>query len=185
MPRRYRRRRYAIARPLKTAKYSNETYAGEMVLSKTRPAGAMVIVPTTEILATRKVKNLTIRLNVTGNKWQIGENTNIDYGRALPYTVFCAVIYVPQGNAANGLNSAGFNDEVDVQSAISMYEPNQNVIMSGLLGPETPLVMKTRLARNLNAGDQIALIFQLDINSTYYHAIETCVTATANYAISY
>ena len=66
MPRRYRRRRYTLARPLKTVKYSNETssfgvtttIAASTVFSNGTP---IVVVPPTSVAGTRKVKNFTCR----------------------------------------------------------------------------------------------------------------------------
>ena len=70
MPRRYRRRRYAIARPVKTVKYSNETYNGKWYLTN-QPTGGMsdvyqnvACVVKTDVQATRKVKNFTLRIGI-------------------------------------------------------------------------------------------------------------------------
>ena len=185
MPRRYRRRRYAIARPLKTAKYSNETYAGNVALQTGTPDvnGSIVIVPKTEILATRKVKNLTLRINVAGMDYIPPGSTSRGYGLT-PCSIMFAVVYVPQGTSPATLDR-GAVPETGATPAVSLYEPNQNVIMSGIVDLQSVTTVKTRLARNLNSGDQIYVQFSLTYNSEDVEAIRATLLAIANYAISY
>ena len=185
MPRRYRRRRYAIARPLKTAKYSNETYAGEVHLNTNQLRASMVIVPETQILATRKVKNLTIRLNVAQISFTLhGQATDLSSHDA-PFNVLFAAVYVPQGTTPDVLHIANVPTQGTVTTAVSLYEPNQNVIMSGMINPYQPTTVKTRLARNLNSGDQVYLVFLLSYNTLDLDDLNLIIDGTANYAISY
>ena len=72
MPRYYRRSygySRGYSRPVKPAKYSNETYnaQGSIVLSNTseQPTKAVTIVPTVTSLGTRKVKNFTVNVSPT------------------------------------------------------------------------------------------------------------------------
>ena len=58
MPRRYRRRRYALTRPVKTAKYSNETFAGLGTVDTTSISpGYIIFTQSSNVLGTRKTKN--------------------------------------------------------------------------------------------------------------------------------
>lgn len=148
MPRRTYRRRYArVARPLKTVKYSNETFnAGNDYQKYITPAQGAINVPTESIgligaiaaQGMRKVKNFTLNLM-----------TNSEV------TLIWALIYLPDGGQIGNLNVG-----VAPNSA-SLYEPNQNVIMSGLLKSDSAQqTFRTRLARNLNSGDSVGLIFK-------------------------
>ena len=66
MPRRYRRRRYNISKPLKTTKYSSENYGSIVTIQNAAQqlgSEAIELVPTINgALGTRKIKNFTLRL---------------------------------------------------------------------------------------------------------------------------
>ena len=144
------------------ARYSNETVAFNETLNSDETAGTtfpynetsqtrgIIIVAPTEILGNRKTKNFTIKVTATGNEEQL----------------FGALVYVPEGTIASNLNVTGH--------AQSLYEPNQNVISTFIIPPNvqrnadrevvsssapTQIVVQSRLARNLNTGDKIVLIF--------------------------
>lgn len=172
MPRRYRRRRYAISRPLKTAKYSNETYT----VQQSTDAGANLqfqksfpVVPDTSVLATRKCKNFTLKLGILG------------FTGSTKFPGFYWVLaFVPQGVDPSLIQTAAQS----ASAAVSLYEPNQNVIMSGVITDSQTHTYKTRLARNLNSGDEIALIVLVQNHDTA-NPITVEWASTINYAISY
>ena len=62
--------------------------------------------------------------------------------------------YVPEDQKPQAINRGSST------GAVSLYEPNQNVIMSGYITPNynTMQTFGTRLARNLNSGDTIQII---------------------------
>lgn len=181
MPRVYRRR-YRSYRSGRS-KYSNQTTS---LLFEVPQAGVdagdsfptgqdeqenqyrgCTIVPSTGVYGTRKAKNFDIQVTTT----------------AIASPIVAALVYVPQGTLASGLNISAFSPE----GPNSLYEPNQNVIGQFII-PATPegtsqsvTRFRTRLARNLDSGDSIVLIFgavdHLDQGSS--------ICATVNYAIKY
>lgn len=184
MARRYHRRhRYTVARPLKTTKYSNETYCSQFLLKDdsgnqgSRAMFALAVVPnnTNGVLGTRKVKNFTLRMVADPTQYT-HDGTTANFRSRVAF----ALVYVPEGTTASVMQfGAG-------SSAVSMYEPNQNVIMSGIIDSTQAYSFKTRLARNLNAGDQIALVLlDLTLVNVSGDTYVTPVTATCNYAISF
>ena len=169
MPRRYRRRRYAITRPIKTVKYSNETYAGAS--SYTWLEGELyksVCVSGTDVLGTRKCKNFTLTI-VT----KAGES---DFAKP----IYFALVFVPQGTNPSALTLGHTVTNNTLQSA-SYYEPNQNVIIQGFIDNTQVYRFKTRLARNLNSGDTIVLIWRPFAN----YSAGGLFSYTLNYAMSY
>lgn len=188
MPRRYRRRhRYTVARPLKTTKYSNETYGTVFnIVANAAAAGShgIFVVPVIPnalngVLGTRKVKNFTLRIiaEQTAYTDNSGGQPVITFDRS---RVAFALVYVPEGTTPSALQFGVQNNPT------SLYEPNQNVIMSGIIDSLQCYSFKTRLARNLNAGDQIALATaDLTPITTNGDSTNTPVTFTMNYAISF
>lgn len=182
MPRRYRRRaRYAIARPLKTAKYSNETFGYYGIINNDSGVlgnrGSLVIpvVPPASPLGMRKVKNMTLRLCAEKTMITVGETSTFERAR-----VMFALVYVPEGTNPSAINIGS------AQNALSIYEPNQNVIMAGLVDSEQTYSFKTRLARNLNAGDMIYLILgDLTTTQVLGSTLQTPATVLLNYAIAF
>lgn len=180
MPRRYRRVRRT--RPLKTVKYSNETYNFSVQTTNPTPGTAVsdyiaLIAPVTT-QGVRKVKNFT--LTIANN--------------ADPF--FWALVYVPQGTNPSALNVGSINK--DHQGAASLYDPNQNVILSGVANndatPGTDLtvsprgitvISRTRLARNLNSGDYIAFVYRSFAQYTAANSGRILAMVQLNYAISY
>lgn len=166
MPRRYRRR-YSRYRPLKTIKYSNET---SVFTLQPRQDDTTVTTPTTVIASIsaqgiRKVKNFTLTFSQPN----------------LAQKFQWALVYVPEGTQPQALAQSSRD------TVASMYEPNQNVIMSGIIYYEqAQQTYRSRLARNLNSGDKIVLVIrpltfvpQAAANST--NTIYACL----NYAISF
>lgn len=178
MPRRYRRRRYAIARPVKTAKYSNETYAVNDSVSGINPSASVfknyAMVPITNVLATRKVKNFTLRIGIIDARVNTNPVTFLDHNGI---RLHWALVYVPQGTNASDLTPG-------VGTPTSLYEPNQNVIMSGFITDHQTYTYKTRLARNLNSQDGIVLRVEI-VNEDGTNTEDVSFLAQLNYAISY
>lgn len=161
MPRRARRtRRYS--RSYKVQKYSNETcnFVGTGTVNAN--GNAIALVAPIDSQGMRKCKNFTLTIACSAN---------------ISVPLIYALVYVPQGTLASRLN-IGENGGV-----VSLYEPNQNVILSGILSYDqnVPVTKYSRLARNLNSGDSIQLIVRA-INA---EEVSLDIAATLNYAISY
>lgn len=166
MPRRYRRRYARVSRPLKTVKYSSETtnFYNPITFAAGETLGvAAIMIAAVDGQGMRKVKNCTLHIETTV---------------VLPLAF--ALIYLPQGrDLANQPLNIG-----SARAPAALYEPNQNVILSGVVSNNSPqLTFRNRLARNLNSGDSIALIIKPiktpteEVNGEFY--------ASLNYAISY
>lgn len=187
----YRRRSYR--RRYKVAKYSSENYsnfgifnyndispndgtsAGSIKKSYYGPP-PLAIISSTNISGMRKVKNFTIELNPAFQAATTAQGSLDPIN--VPYV--WALIYVPEGqdpspNFANSGVGGG-----------SLYEPNQNVIISGTGLTNTPLPRKvTRLARNLNSGDRIYFVMRLSVEPYNIAASRLTISLGANYAICY
>lgn len=135
----YPRRRVYSARPVKQVKYSCEHYAFSDTINtgETARNDATTMVTALATGGMRKAKNFTLDLFATSDDMQ---------------AINFALVYVPQGSTATTLNPIGAD-------ATSIYEPNQNVIMSGIISTDGQKNrFTTKLARNLNSGDSIGLI---------------------------
>lgn len=182
MARRYRRRhRYTIARPLKTTKYSNETYASlvDLVTNtlNTRSTASVYVIPDVlgGVLGTRKAKNFTLR--ICAQETRVIRESETGYKRSM---IAFALVYLPEGNLPGSIQYGNGS------TSQSLYEPNQNVILSGIVDSTQVYTFKTRLARNLNAGDNITIQFMdLTINDQDNQTILTPLAVTCNYAISF
>lgn len=190
MSRYYRRYPYTARKQ----KYSNETIAFNTQLTATNDGNdsfpenwsedepprllsrGLLIVPATNILGNRKVKNFTLKLTANGNDDQI----------------FGALVYVPEGTMTSELQVGG--------AFQSLYEPNQNVICTFIIPPNTlrnndetiaqqtaptQIVVSNRLARNLNTGDCIALVFASPNGITATEDQPCVISGTCNFAIKY
>lgn len=179
-----RRRRSYIRRPLlKKTKYSMETYCAAAVPPTTGdpPQETPFLTSTTynigfiaptNVLGTRKVKNFTLSIFTNS-----------------PQPFFFALVYVPQGTNTNNINF-GTTIVDNIVTPLSLYEPNQNVIISGLVGGgDDPTNLsgnkverfKSRLARNLNSGDSIVLVFRPVADTP----VGCLIQASLSYAIAY
>ena len=166
MPRRYRRKSYRIARPVKTTKYSNETFATAITAQfLDQQSYQTTFTPGINVMGTRKVKNFTL---------------SVIAGTPVPF--YFALVYVPEGTVASALKF-GHTITDNVLTSDSLYEPNQNVIMSGIFGGDANQVyrFKSRLARNLNSNDSIQLVVR-PVAST---EANTVLLATLNYALAF
>lgn len=164
MPRRYRRyRRYY--RNYKVAKYSNETYstaANDRWLANA--SRHTICIPATNILGTRKVKNFSLSLSLLTEE-------------SIP--IFWALVYIPEGTDVSGINFGNFSESVI--STTSLYEPNQNVIMQGVIDNKQAYKFRTPLARNLNSGDTVAFVFR----SAADFSADATLALTLNFALAY
>ena len=108
---------------------------------------AINILPPTDIEGMRKVKHLTLTFSNFG-------------GVTEQYPIFYAVVYVPQGYDVNELYIPA------IGQANNLYEPNQFVMSSGVLDfSGGPLRIRSKLSRNLNSGDRIALALATTLTS--------------------
>lgn len=169
MVRRYRRQtRYP--RRVKAVKYSNETATCYYSIPTDVASGtnySRTIIAATDTQGMRKVKNFTLNTSFA----QI-----IDVSSP-PVNILWALVYVPGGTSVSQI-APPTGDTV-----LSLYEPNQNVIMSGLLTPnQPPQVVRSRLARNLNSDDSIVLVICPDRD---VGTLASDITCSLNYAITY
>ena len=132
--------------------------------------------PTTQVVNTQmssgSQKSLPIAFNHTGERvgttYPIGPIMKVKYFRLnivfeSSVTVLWALVYVPDGLPIGRLNVAGsLADSVPG----ALYEPQQFIITSGVYtsqgssGASAPLRVWTPLARNLNPGDGVFLVWQ-------------------------
>lgn len=162
MPRRVRRA--ASRRTYKVQKYSNETVSYTVNLQKLagqKVSNYYIVVPASTIFGVRKTKNYTLYIDICSQ-----DND--------PATLCWALVFVPSGQQPGQIN---FSD----QNITAYYEPNQNVIASGIASNKELVRVKTRLARNLSSGDYVALILCAPPFSNYIADI----TFTCNYAIAF
>lgn len=180
MPR-YRRKRsrsYKISRR-HLSKYSNETYGGVFWINNTFNNGVYAkpeIIPATTILGTRKAKNFTIDIYCS-----YSTETEDGTVSASSTTLFWALVYVPEGTNAGNFSFVPVNSN----DYLSFYEPNQNVIMSGIVDSSHVCRLKSKLARNLNSGDTITLIVYDPRAGSATHSYVLNVGYTINYALSF
>lgn len=165
----YRRRRYRSN--VKKAKYENQTntVGTNWALANANAGVALNIIPSTDVSGTRKVKNFELQFQ---------------YEKQLCPVAY-ALVYVPEGTNPNALELTTLSVD-PTQPPTSLYEPNQNVIMSGILPIESQAITKfrTRLARNLNSGDSIYLVLRHSVNITG-QGEPGAVIAQCNFAICY
>lgn len=166
MPRYRRRRARRYARAVKPVKYSNETtnFFNTYNISGggTLQTGKIPLIVQTPVQGMRKCKNFTLSICCFSD-----------------VPILFALVYVPQGTNASDLNIG------TVDNPTSIYEPNQNVIISGVVpqGLTTPVVKYSPLARNLNSGDQIFLVLRSASNFT--DPFNLALYCQLNYAITY
>lgn len=86
------------------------------------------------------------------------------------------LVYVPEGTTASSINPGS------AEKAQTLYEPNQNVIGSGVLNNGYNK-SKIRLGRRLNSGDYIALVLYGVFGQLSAGTFKLAITC--NYAIAY
>lgn len=168
-------RRYA--RRIKSVKYSNETVnmTGTWEITDVNNTKQEIVcIAKADIQGTRKCKNFEITM--CGSQWF---NNNQSTPPDISVPICWALVYVPEGTKPGKLNWGGLD------SSASLYEPNQNVIMSGLWPANltSNYKVKTRLARNLNSGDSIWLV----MDTVAEEPLNTFknISINLNYAIAY
>lgn len=141
-------------------RYSSETYGFAASVPAATTQNNAVLVGATDVKGMRKVKNF--RLTIA---------TDVDVPCAW------ALVYVPEGLDAQTL-AVG-----TAANPASLYEPNQNVIMSGWLAPNpsNAQTFTSRLARILNSGDKIVFCFRPTTGGSEGKQI----ICSLNYAIAY
>ena len=168
MPRRYRRAR---RRAYKTVKYINETV--------TVSASTKFIDGTSQEQLTQISSEIVKNLSAGGMRKAKNFTLQITTNSSLP--LWWVLVYVPQSTQPSQITFGS------PSVPTSIYEPNKNVIMSGVVGPgSNQQTWRTRLARNLNSGDSIMICF----SSPYVEQIwalkeEFALNCTLNYAISF
>lgn len=179
MARRYKRGGGGSGYKSKTSRYSNETtvfkVTGPVSANQTVPydtehtaVKGCTIVSSTPVYGTRKVKNFEIQCVAQAN---------------FADPVYGALVYVPEGTHPSALLAGDHS---------SLYEPNQNVIAQFVIPPtlgnsQTPTIVhvKNKLARNLDSGDCIVLVFVTSTQSTATGANALQISGTVNYAIKF
>lgn len=170
----------------RVGKYSNETMCVNAQVNTNIDAGTpltdspITIVPSTNVLGNRKVKNFTLKFTA-----QFTDDPIIG-----------VLAYVPEGTTMSTPLVTG--------STQSLYEPNQNVIATFLIPPtcvrgtngeitsaQSPstVVVSNRLARNLNTGDCIQLCLITPNGITAGDGTQSdppaTICGTVNYSIKY
>ena len=163
MPKKYYRKNYVRA-VVPKKKYSWEHYTfqrGATIAAQQKLNLYALVVPSTNSLGMRKCKNFTLSIIVQTS-----------------FPVFWALVYCPDGTQPTALRVGGDNIEntPNTIGAVSLYEPNQNVIMSGVLpaNSTSPQRVSNKLARNLNSGDQIYMVFGTDVLSAQINFSIAC-----------
>ena len=149
------RRRYDVNRILLNLEYKYEPESQDPLLRKGYYSHE--IIPATTIMGTRKVKNFTCTFyKLPTEDYKHGDNPQDEilvatYNDIWP--VHWCIYYLPEGSTFQNLNFG------DGQTSLSFVEPNQNVIMSGIIGDHDGVARFTsKLSRNLNSGDSVGLI---------------------------
>lgn len=169
----YRPRRAYTPKSVKPVKYSCEhkTFTGQNTTSTEQPVTNSVdLVAGISAQGMRKAKNFTLDLSSIGFPGE-GESGTIIR------PVYWALVYVPEGSPGD------IKLSTPTTSTSSLYEPNQNVIMSGIITSDGQKNrFTTKLARNLNSNDKISLLYLLpQDNAAHDINVNICLT----YAITY
>jgi hypothetical protein len=155
-------------RSVRVAHYSNETMHITQHLTFNQNDHHFtrgILLAPIAIQGTHKVKNLIVKF--------------ISSQLAVP--IVFAVIYVPEGTAEAAL-VLGSGDETN---PVSLYEPSQNVMLYGqfVTSASGPQTFHTRLARFIQAGDGIVILFQPVVG--FAQAWQCDFDLLVNYTICY
>jgi hypothetical protein len=161
---------YRRSRPVKSVRYSNETscvQAPAFTLSHGATANTTIISAVAS-QGTRKTKNYTLRLQ-----------SNLVPASA----VIWAILYIPQGFPDTAIQL--HKSAPETSPPASLFEPNQNVVMSGYLptGNEGSVTYRSRLARNLESGDRIVIAFYNPHSTSDLENLQ--LGFTFNYVVAY
>ena len=150
MPKYYKRKYYYRG---SRDKYSVEQQGGT-VTNNASGDGGVVVVPASTTQGMRKVKHITVSMAA-----------NVDTTSS---ALWWALVYVPQGTGVGVLNVSGSG---------TLYEPNQFVMDCGAFDFDGgPLRVHCPISRNLNSGDQIALIIKGTANLTFRYVVKYAIT---------
>lgn len=182
MPRTYRRYSRRSYYPRK--RYSNETMSttgnfttvtsdansGEILATgQYGKFPTLMCVSPSNVQGIRKVKNFT--LTISPGLYDTESNVNLNF------PIRFVLVYVPEGQNASDINTGtGIN---------SLYEPNQNVIMSGAFMANENFRIRSYLSRNLNSGDSIQLLMVGQAFDSWETSVVSNMAITLNYAIAY
>lgn len=175
MPRRYyRRARYSRPKKKYSWEHANFSNTNGAVAANNSWTGKAVLVSEAGIGGMRKAKNFTLSINV---EWD--------------QIMFFALVYVPEGTRPSELNIGGVENNDDPNfpylTTASIYEPNQNVILTGIVpaNQSNRITYSTRMARNLNSGDSIFLVFRTLNQAAALPENSLRISATLDYCITY
>lgn len=169
----YRAPRRYYSRSVKPVKYSNETYNASFTYHWAATPGTSMVtmIPSVDSLGMRKVKNFTLSITQS-------PTMNSDYTVTSASSFMYALVYLPDGVQANTLS-------IGSSTAASLYEPNQNVIASGICSSNNgQFRLMSRLARNLNSGDRVVLLLR-PTSATGTEGNLTNISVVLNYSITY
>ena len=173
------RRMYRRSGYKRGPKYSSETSTMNTTFDRTLAQWSqgcnICMIPPTQMQGMRKAKNFTLSFSKT-----LGDQPVFDTAIAF------ALVYAPNSLEPSQLNIGTWTQQTD--NPQSFYEPNQNVIMSGIIPANTNgrLEFKTRLARNLNSNDSIFLVMKTcTTGQNQQSPCNFSVCVSLNYAICY
>lgn len=181
MARYYRRARrsYRRSRPVKRMRYSAEC---SLIRASFTSAVTQVNVPIapvenvqTSVFGMRKAKNFTLTL-ASNVPTAIGNAAIVEF----------ALVYWPQVYATAPQTFVPTLADLPASgNAVSLFEPNQNVIMQGIWTlSESSYRGFTRLARNLNSGDTLVLIMKY-VGDAIPASTTINIAGTIKFAIGY
>jgi hypothetical protein len=127
-------------------RYSSETSCFNLSVVGLNQATQVniVLVPATLTYGVRKVKNPIVQfgsVKLMANEQQVNIHA------------IWVLVFVPEGTSVGTLQSSA-----NPAQSLSLYEPNQNVIAQGIGTSMEPVLLRSRLARNLQADDAIYLV---------------------------
>ena len=141
------------------SRYSNETFSGNYIMlgnSGGQPSAEPLVVDSIASLGARKAKNFT--LDIVAGSCYLSNDTGTELSTKIPDSicpVYFALVYLP-----DGLSKTGQDLAIGAGATTSLIEPNQNVIMQGVLYPGQPQRVFTKLGRILDSGDKIVLLLK-------------------------
>lgn len=179
MPRRYYRRRTTFVRSKRKYSWEHYNFAASNADVAARAAwnAQALMVAASAVGGMRKCKNFTLSINSS----QFNQ------------PIWFALVYVPEGTVPSNLKLGGVDNPQDnpgnanyITSA-TLYEPNQNVILTGIIPSNQTAnqIKSTRMARNLNSGDAIFLIWRTAVQEAGLAAGAVNITANLDYCITY
>jgi hypothetical protein len=129
-----------------------------------------VMIAATNVQGMRKCKHFSLTVFASTNSTAAADRP-----------IFWALVYVPEGMTPNDLNLAGDPPA----TPMSIYEPNQYMIASGIAYRYQASVVRTVTGRNLNSGDSVYLITQIPSSDVSDVQPSFLIAARLNFAIAY